>query len=266
MQRAAAASPTTSAAASSTTHTPATEPSSKRRRVESTTSSPVTSIPGTPMNELPNGLASPTMARGGVSTFRREEADTEWVLDVKVQVPQYKGSDSARKTNRDGNTALNRFNALGDQHEEGEASSSEDDIWTAAQPSGRQTFGTFRKRKSRIATPSDRIQADGDEDLSSASDADDHSESDDESGSDRSSDSHTARGHQTPTSHGKRRSHQPKDVNSDEEMRQVRQAIEQKHRNMRGTAMDHPKAKQGNKRKGREQGSYKKRKKARKTI
>jgi hypothetical protein len=49
-------------------------------------------------------------------------------------------------------------------------------------------------------------------------------------------------------------------------MRQVRQAIEKKHRNMRGTVTDHPKAKQGMKRKGREQGSYKTRKKARKTI
>ncbi|EXJ60590.1 hypothetical protein A1O7_04743 [Cladophialophora yegresii CBS 114405] len=210
------------------------------------------------------------MARGGVSTFRREQADTDWVLDVKVQATQSKRLSSASKTNHNynGNTTLSRFNPLGDQHEEGEATSSEDDIWNVAQTSGRQTFGTFRKSISRstATAQTDQIHADGDEDLSSASDADEHSGSDDESGSDNSSDRHSARRHQTPTGHGKGRSHPTRDINSDEEMHHVRQAIEQKHRNMRGTAMEYPKSKQGNKRKGRDQGSYKKRKKARKTI
>ncbi|KIW68569.1 hypothetical protein PV04_04507 [Phialophora macrospora] len=265
MQRAAAASPTTSTAASSTVHTPATEPSAKRRRVESNTSSPVTSVPGTPMNEIPNGLATPIMVRGGVSTFRHEQAETEWVLDVKVRLPQQKRSGYASKGNGNGSADPNGFSALVDRDEEGGDNSSEEDIWTTTQPSGRQTFGSFRKGKSRNTTQADQSRED-DEDLSSASDADEHFDSDEDSRSESSSNSCTARHRKTPTSHGKSRVNPTKDLNSDDEMRQVRQAIEQKHRNMRGTAGDHPKAKHGNKRGGREQGSYKTRKKARKTI
>jgi hypothetical protein len=209
------------------------------------------------------------MARGGISTFKHEEAETEWVLEVKVPLPQYKRTGHATKSNQNGSADPNGFSALAGRDEEGGASSSEEDIWTTTQPSGRQTFGSFRKGKSRTTSAqlNQTREGDDDEDLSSASNAGEHSDSDEESGAESSSDSHTARRHKIPpTSHGKSRANPTKDINSDEEMRQVRQAIEKKHRNMRGTAIDHPKAKQGMKRKGREQGSYKTRKKARKTI
>ena len=285
MQRATAASPATSTPASSAAQTPATEHLAKRRRIETTTtSSPSISVPGTPTNETPNRQATPSMARGGFSKFGRfEGADTEWVLNVNVIVPGAGASSSAQKKNTDNNVnalngAASRFNVLAARHEDEEnASSEQDDIWDSGQPSGRQTFGSFEKRKRRVVSE----QVDNDEVLSSASDSNEKSDSGDDTDSDASYHDHT---HKTPTrQHGKFQPKAANDVDSDEEMRQVRRAMEQKHRNMmfgpggsgaRGIkdtwAAGPRKWERGNrvtKREGgRDGGSYKRQKKARKTI
>ena len=259
MQRAAAVSPATSTPASATAQTPSAEHSAKRRRVESTTSSPSYSVPGTPTVDSVNGLATPTTARGGISTFIRAGAETEWVLELQVPSSQDK-INSAKRNNQnvktDGvNGTASRFNALAHRDEELEdISDQEDDVWDTTQPSGRQTFGSFKKQKSRISTQIDHTQNDNEQDLSSAS------------GSSESSDSHSE-----------------DDPNSDEEMRNVRRAIEQKHRSMQGFGppvrtgqsafsrngqagggSPFDKGQRGQKRKGREEGSYKQKKKARK--
>ncbi|KAJ9602195.1 hypothetical protein H2200_013315 [Cladophialophora chaetospira] len=267
MQRAAAVSPTTSTPASATAHTPSIEPSAKRRRIESTTSSPAYSVPGTPTNESVNGLTAPGTARGGVSTFTRAGADTEWVVDVRLPPLQDK-TNSTQKNNHNAKTnevngSTSRFSALAQRDEEtSDHSSEESDIWNPAQPSGRQTFGSFKKRKSRIVPSKDQTHDDNDQDLSSASGSDDGSDSGE------ASDSENA-------------------LNSDEEMRNVRRAIERKHRSMQGLgppgrtgqsafskngpargAGPLDRGQRGQKR-GREDGSYKQKKKAknaRKTI
>ena len=286
MQRAGATTP-----ASSGAQTPATEPLAKRRRIESAASSPSVSVPGTPVGGVTNsGLLIP--ARGGISTFTRfEGADTEWVLDMKMKIPKDSQSDLSRKSDRV-NGSASRFSALAERNgEHDEVSAEEDDIWNTSQPSGRQTFGTFkRKRKSRV-TAYHQAQED-DEDLSSASASGDTSDSDADCNSDPSSNSYTARHRRTPTSQRNGHSMARKEVDSDEEMRQARRAIEQKHRSMMGGAGAMPrnnststlpitggsdnrqfrgnrsseKEKGGKKRKRRDEGSYKKKKKARKTI
>lgn len=290
MQRAAVSSPTSP---SSATQTPAAEPSAKRRRIDSSSlPSPASSALATPTNGTPvsTGHATPaTMAqnsglvlpaRGGRSTFDRfEGADTEWVLDIKP-VPPVDSKDKStpsKKTrsqiNVNGVDGSSRFSALAEQrHDE---SDEDEDIWdTKAQPSGRQTFGSFKKknktRHSDATTGQHAGQDDDEEEENSASD----SESGEVSDSDSSSSNPRYRKTQTPTSTRKsqRPSKDPQDVDSDEEMRRVRAAIEQKHRNMSGVGAgggggyNHKSFKPGQKRKGRDDGRYKSQKKARKTI
>lgn len=266
MQRAAAASPT-SASPTTTAQTPSTEPSAKRRRIESTASSPAGSTPGTPSlgpgtpsaaNETHTpGLTAP---RGGISTFSRgDEADTEWVLDLKLPFPDgSKPAQNGQKELRANEVNGSRFSSihgLQDQ-DSSEDDVEEEDIW-ANQPSGRQIYGLFKqKRKTKAAQT--KQQENGD--LSSGSD-----DSDADSGSDNPD--HAKSHHATPSR--KRQNKRSKEVDSDEEMRQVRRAIEQKHRSMLGTGnMAHGggrAAGRGQKR-GREDGNYKSWKKSRKTI
>ena len=271
MQRASAASPTTSIPRSASAQTPATEPAAKRRRVEDSTSSTSISVPGTPTNGTISGLATPTAGRGGITTFTRTGADTEWVLDLKVPSTRDKTSRTAEKSStkvesNGVNGSASRFSALVDRNNEVEENSvEEEDIWNTAQSSGRQTFGSFKKQKSRKSAQ--KYEApDGDEqDLRSASGSDDDSDSD-------------GGANEGPA------------LDSDEEMRRAKKAMEEKHRSMQGQGGGFERrprhaafsnrgqagggrsfgnAQAGQKRKGREEGSYKQKKKAknsRKTI
>ncbi|KIW90671.1 uncharacterized protein Z519_08454 [Cladophialophora bantiana CBS 173.52] len=245
MQRAAAAtSSATSTPASSTVQTPATEPLAKRRRIDSATSSPVTSTPGTPSNAFAySGLSTPIAShsagsgiapRDGTSTFTRfEGADTEWVLDLKMKFPgdnrvKPPADNDANAKNQGFNASKARFGVLNGWAEEEEEERAEgEDIWNNDQPSGRQTFGSFdRKRKRKAHTRQDQGLDDNDEqDLSPASDsdADDDSESDMSDSSKRS----ISRQRRYPTK-------STTEIDSDEEMHRVRMAIEQKHRSMKG--------------------------------
>jgi len=256
MRRAAAS--TTSTPAASTTATPATEPFAKRRRVEIQASPPSTSTPGTPYTPVEEHSPSTTfgLSRGGTSTFNRGAgADTEWVLDLKTT---FENSLKTRaRSEANGKTSQGScFNGLAEEPGEG-TDTEEEDIWNN-QPSGRQTYGSFKQKRKSRPRPND-------ESIDSPSD---HSDSD---GPDLSN-------HRTPS--GKRKKNHSTGADSDEEMRQVRKAIEAKHRNMTSTA---PRANpagggkspyqpytgnqagSGQKRR-REDGDYKSRKKSRKTI
>ncbi|KIV86305.1 hypothetical protein PV11_01923 [Exophiala sideris] len=257
MQRASVS--TTSTPAASKTSTPATEPLAKRRRVESETHSPSTSTPDTPYTPTASSQTSDAqvtafgLSRGGISTFNRGEgADTEWVLDLKMRVPK---TDSQQQSRTNGTNG--RFDALED--DDGEADEDDEDIWSH-QPPGRQAYGSFKgKRRSRLQ----QSQAADDEDPDSPSEA---SEDDEQNTSTR----------QTPSQ--KRQKNNSKDADSDEEMLQVRRAMEAKHGRMTATTPrtggggarlpisgGHPGGGGGHKR-SREDGNYKMRKKSRKTI
>ncbi|KAL2414190.1 hypothetical protein ABEF95_000886 [Exophiala dermatitidis] len=263
MQRAAAASPSGAA----TTQTPSTEPSSKRRRIEDTTVSPSASAPGTPASAsgTPHSSAdvqttSLGVARGGLSTFNRGDgADTEWVLDLNMTFPATAKVDVSHPS---ANGQMNGGNPSRNSTRQGQASegSEDEDIWSN-QPSGRQTYGSF-KHKRRSKTAQGDLEDNGD--LSPGSEASDtDSDSDDTD--------HNGSRHRTPSRRGKTKA--SKAADSDEEMRQVRRAMEQKHRNMQGTGG--PPARgggggggtpSGGGKRRREDGNYKSRKKSRKTI
>ncbi|EXJ93389.1 hypothetical protein A1O1_01781 [Capronia coronata CBS 617.96] len=260
MQRSAASTPT-----AGTTQTPSTEPASKRRRIESSTaSSPAPSAPATP-SSTPSATnathaGAVTVTRGGISTFSRGDgADTEWVLDLKMAFPGGANSKSNGQVTAQSNGATgSRFSSIhglngeDSDEEDIEGGDEDEDIW-ANQPCGRQTYGSFKQKgkpRTTHATPSEHNDAD----LSSASE-----DSDGDSEADPADHDHSHR--RTPSR--KRPKKASKNVDSDEEMRQVRRAIEQKHRNMAGTPITA--GGRGQKR-GREDGNYKSRKKSRKTI
>jgi len=135
-----------------------------------------------------------------------------------------------------------------------EASDDDGDIWSSSNHArGRQTYGSF-KRKNK-----DLSQHQAEEDLSSAS------------GSESSSED-LGTSHRTPVGGRK-----PRDVDSDEEMRRVKRAIEQKHKGMSKSGRPpHPlpsrtslsgKAKKDGPNGRREKGGWQgNRKKSRKTI
>ncbi|KIX09749.1 uncharacterized protein Z518_00830 [Rhinocladiella mackenziei CBS 650.93] len=269
MQRAAASTP-----ASSATQTLSTEPLAKRRRMESGMSSPADSTPGTPSNEINTPAVDAqstglTLARGGTSTFTREEgADTEWILDLQMTFPscigaQTDGHSQSQVNGINESTPRSRVgeNNAGDKDEAGQ---DEEDIWTN-QPRGRQMYGSFKKRKSRTSTGTNNRQQDQDDLSSGPGDPDSDSESD----SDTSNSPDSDVGRKTPSQ--KRKQNSSRDVDSDEEMRKVRREIERKHRNMAGLGPKGPSGggggggAQGRKRR-REDGNYKNQKKSRKTI
>jgi hypothetical protein len=157
-------------------------------------------------------------------------------------------------------------NATGAREEAGSDrdASDEEDIW-ANQGAGRQTYGSFKSKRKSRPVPNDH-------------DVDLASEESGETDADGSDDSEPhARSRQTP---GKK--NKSGDVDSDEEMRQVRKAIEAKHRSMMGTTPrggGSPREERGlpltgnrggfgggQRKRGREEGGYKSRKKARQTI
>lgn len=252
MQRAGAS--TTSTPAASTTSTPVTEPVAKRRRVESETSSPSASAAGTPYTPAGSSQTSEApvttfgLSRGGTSTFGRGEgADTEWVLDLKMRFPKT-GKVKSRTSGANGS----RFDTLEDDDGDEADGDEEEDIWSH-QPAGRQAYGSFKqKRRSRVQ----ESHSANDEDLDSLSDASEDKE-------------HNKSGRHTPSR--KRPKNSSKGADSDEEMRQVRRAMEAKHRSMAGTGTPggggggggHP---GGGHKRSREEGNYKSRKKSRKTI
>ncbi|OAP61548.1 hypothetical protein AYL99_03751 [Fonsecaea erecta] len=258
MQRAAASTPNaTSTPASSTGRTPATEPLAKRRKIDSMTSSPVVaSTPGTP-SIAPQDTSLGIAPRGGTSSSTRfEGADTEWVLDLKMKSPGDGEVTSPSHKNAHANRggSKSRFGLLYNRRseedeeaedEEGEEEEEEEDIWNNNRPSGRQTFGSF-DRKKRTLRPStgqqDQPRYTGDDqDLSSASDSDSGSDPDSDSEADlsvpTSSNRPTPRRRQQQQQQGRRASptKPAADIDSDEEMNRVRMAIEQKHRSMAGS-------------------------------
>jgi len=262
MQRASVS--TTSTPAASKTSTPVTEPQAKRRRVESETHTSPTSAPGTPYTPAASSQTSDVQtttfgqSRGGISTFNRGEgADTEWVLDLKMGVPKTKSQPQSQS--RPNGTNGSRFDALeDDDDQEDDDDDDDEDIWSH-QHSGRQAYGSFKgKKRSRLQ----QSQAADDEDEDSQSDA---SEDDEQDVSSR----------HTPSR--KRQKNSSKDADSDEEMRQVRRAMEAKHGRMAATTPKsgggggrlpitggHPGG--GGHKRSREDGNYKMKKKARKTI
>jgi hypothetical protein len=212
MQRASASSPAT--------QTPSIEPSAKRRKVDSTTSSPVTSVPGTPAFEATPSQLTPTTSRGGVSTFIRDEnADTEWVLNLIL--PQ---SQTTARNNTKVDGIGSRYDALA-QTEHDSHDSDEENIWKSTE-GGRQTFGAFKKRHSTRPA-----MTDADADLSSASDAE-------------SNDSYESpedlQGYVLSSKKYQASSDLPKDVDSDEEMKAIRVAMSKAPRRgkMLGMGMD----------------------------
>jgi len=152
-----------------------------------------------------------------------------------------------------------------------DADQDEEDIWATGQPPGRQTYGTFKqKRRSRKQQPPAANAADGEEPSSQSqsgeSDADSGPDSDSEEAANtagRHDGGRSRSGGQTPQTPVRK---QAKDVDSDEEMRQVRRAIEAKHRSMMGMAPNGGGRSGGGQKRSRESGTYKTRKKARKTI
>ena len=252
-------------------------------------------MPGTPVDGASNlGLALPTTARGGISTFMRSDgADSEWVLDVKAPDADLKrGTSMTNLNSKRANGNASHFGALAEVGAHTEVEVEEENVWNSGQSSGRQMFGSFkRKRKSRTKTDPEQTHDGGD--LDSKSESEDESGSDADSGSDASTDSCTAHRRKTPTTQRNGISKSTKDLESDEEMRQVRRAIEQKHRSMMGGAKTVPRSNNNNisrlpvtggfdgrppwpqgseTGKGRkiprrrDEGSYKKKKRARKTI
>lgn len=153
MQRAAAASPNQSTASSS--RSPASAPPSQRRRIDiqpqSYTPSPSVRTPNqfssTP--DLKNDQNAPIRGRGS-----RQGDETEWCLKIDLpqaepRVPQVNG------------------------HREDEVEDEEDEIW-ANQAVGRQTYGSFKRKKAQTDTTTAVKESD---ELSFASDSDDSSSS-----------------------------------------------------------------------------------------
>jgi hypothetical protein len=129
MQRAAGGTPTNS--------TPNSAPPHKRRRTE------FGSGLSTPSRSMSTHSLNPTESQDGQlsRTPTNPGAETAWVLKSTVsQINEHNDSDS----------------------------SSEDELWSSKAPMGRQTFGSFKKRKA-VPVSTKRKRDDADADLSSAS-------------------------------------------------------------------------------------------------
>lgn len=267
MQRAAASTTSSPAAATPSSSSPGVHQSSKRRRFDLETSSPA-STPGTPQTPTTSEAQTSTFgqSRGGISTFDRGEgADTEWVLDLKTSFPSTT-NQTTQSSQRNGSSVNGtRFSQLS-QDAHGDADSEEDeDIWNN-RPSGRQTYGSF-KTKRRSRPQADKDVGDSEDSPSDESD-EEHEEKQEHSK------------HRTPSRNQNKKSSKG-GADSDEEMKQVRRAMEAKHRNMSGQA---PRGSPGGggggwnsrlpitgtpghgQKRRREDGNYKAHKKARKTI
>ncbi len=150
MQRAAASSSNQSTPTPS--RTPASAPASKRRRIDIQSQS----FTPSPTVKSANELASTPDARFDPGTQNRprgprEGDETEWV--AKFNLPQTKPQAGQLDAH---------------SHNENEVSDEEDEIW-ANQGSGRQTYGSFKRKKAQ--TTSTAVAKESNE-LSSASDSD----------------------------------------------------------------------------------------------
>jgi hypothetical protein len=206
------------------------------------------------------------LRRGGTNTFTRGEgADTEWVLDLMLPAaaprrPQPSKIRSNHGTNGGEVSVIPGLGEVDDDDDDSDTTSEdeedqereEEDIWHN-QPAGRQTYGSFKRKgktsgKQKNANAEAGDDEEDDEELSSASNSD--SESDRDSDSDNASLSSDDEDDDKNTYARQRRRKQKqhgsdsfkptknkKDAaeNSDEEMRKVRRAMEQKHDRMAGT-------------------------------
>jgi hypothetical protein len=124
-------------------HSPITEPSSKRRRIDPSSG---VSTPSRTTEQVVVPKATPTPTR---VDYGRDDNETEWVLKISKEKQPYSTSYQ--------------------QEEEGT------DIW-ATTPTGRQTYGNFKRKKDKPGKTSTLVDKD-DEELSSApnsaSDSDD---------------------------------------------------------------------------------------------
>lgn len=147
MQRAAASSPNQPTATSSRTF--ASAPPSKRRRIDTQlqpdTPSPSVNTPSQLTSTPDSKMAQDTQSRA------REGGETEWIL--KINLPR-------------ANPQTPQVNGHGQEGDEVE--DEEDEIW-ANQAVGRQSYGSFKRKKAQTTTL--YAVKDGDS-LSSASDSD----------------------------------------------------------------------------------------------
>ena len=148
MQRASASSPTQSTASSS--RTPASEPFTKRRRLDPQ-SQPTTPSPSV---RNPNGFATRSGSTAEEEALirahnRREGDETEWVLKINLPTAETSGPTVNGHSHRE------------DDVDDG------DDVW-ADETVGRQTYGSFSRKKAQ-AKPDESKEEDA---LSSASDSD----------------------------------------------------------------------------------------------
>lgn len=256
-------------------HTPSTEPALKRRKTNdaSTRSSPsVSSTPGTlyaaeSRSMQHSSTSTPEFLRRiGTNTFTRGEgADTEWVLDLKLPAvaPRRPQPRSIRSNHGTNGGEVSVIPGLGEVDDDDNDNTSEDeegqeqeeeDIWQN-QPAGRQTYGSFKRKgktsgKQKNANAEAGDDEEDDEELSSAS----NSASESDHGSDSDSDDlspswgdedgnknlygrqhhHKQKQHGTGSSKPTRNKKDAAD-DSDEEMRKVRRAMEQKHDRIAGT-------------------------------
>lgn len=249
--------------------TPSTEPAFKRRKINDTSaaSSPsVSSTPGTPYaadtkytQQTPTTLPE-ILRRGGTSTFTRGDgADTEWVLDLKM-TPRQSKPVNGTNGNTNGPSGIPGLGEVeSDKDEDDDDDDDDEDIWHN-QPAGRQTYGSFKRKGQAGGKPKkakDNDADEDDEDLSSASnslsdssdgDSDSDKDNDPSTSSDEDNDKNTyarqrrlqqklKRKQSEGSTGGGRKGKKGTTTaaeDSDEEMRRVRLAMEQKHDRMAG--------------------------------
>lgn len=142
-------------------HTPASEPPSKRRRID------IQSNPTTPSSL--SRSSSQVLSKSGTalqngdapSRWTKEGDESQWVLQI---------DSSAQPTQR--TSVQNGYHNLRDEADEYEDDEDEDeDIWNN-ETVGRQTYGSFQRKKPQAQTQVQPSSSQNDDELSSASDSD----------------------------------------------------------------------------------------------
>jgi hypothetical protein len=153
MQRAAAGS-----------QTPASAPPSKRRRIDNESNPPTPS----PLSRSSSQVFTSTIKRSGAvlqdtpNRTLQDGDETEWTLHLKLPA-----------TISDGNSLQNGYNVLQDEADD-DYDDEEDDIWNN-QTSGRQTYGSFQRKKTQRQPQPESTPNDADLSPASGSDSDSHS-------------------------------------------------------------------------------------------
>ena len=144
-------------AASSSSRNPASAPPSKRRRVDFD-SHPSTLVPAFKGPAGPSATpASTSVQSQSQSRIGRDGDETEWALNIAPPPSKTKPQ-------------TNGYHQQGDEDEE-----DEDSLWSS-QSAGRQTFGSFKKKKKKAQTQAS-VPATNDDDLTSVSGSDVESKS-----------------------------------------------------------------------------------------